>query len=127
VDTVQRLKAEGIPVVYGDATRIDTLTQAGVAGAQALVLSAFSIKDGREVVRQVREINPKIRIVARTAYLRELDVLRGVGVDGVFSGEGEVALAVAEHILRDFGATPEQIERERERVHKELFTPQKAH
>jgi len=123
VDTVQRLKAEGVPVVYGDATRIDTLMQAGVPDARALVLSASSIKDGREVVRQVREINPDIRIVARTAYLRELEALRDVGADGIFSGEGEVALAITEHILRDFGATPEQIDRERERVHRELFSP----
>jgi len=123
VDTVQRLKAEGVPVVYGDATRIDTLMQAGVPDARALVLSASSIKDGREVVRQVRELNPDIRIVARTAYLRELEALRDVGADGIFSGEGEVALAVTEHILRDFGATPEQIDRERERVHRELFSP----
>jgi len=123
VDTVQRLKAEGVPVVYGDATRIDTLMQAGVPDARALVLSASSIKDGREVVRQVRELNSDIRIVARTAYLRELEALRDVGADGIFSGEGEVALAVTEHILRDFGATPEQIDRERERVHRELFSP----
>jgi len=123
VDTVQELKAEGVPVVYGDATRIDTLMQAGVPDARALVLSASSIKDGREVVRQVRELNSDIRIVARTAYLRELEALRDVGADGIFSGEGEVALAVTEHILRDFGATPEQIDRERERVHRELFSP----
>ncbi|KXU35946.1 sodium:proton exchanger [Cephaloticoccus primus] len=126
VDTVQRLKAEGVPVVYGDATRIDTLMQAGVPDAKALVLSASSIKDGREVVRQVRELNPDIRILARTAYLRELEALRDVGADGIFSGEGEVALAITEHILRDFGATPEQIDRERERVHRELFPAQKT-
>jgi CPA2 family monovalent cation:H+ antiporter-2 len=37
-----------------------------------------------------------------------------------FSGETEVALAFTEAIMRGLGATPEQIERERERVHGEL-------
>jgi monovalent cation:H+ antiporter-2, CPA2 family len=39
----------------------------------------------------------------------------------VFSGEGEVALALTEAILHRLGATPDQIDRERERVHQELF------
>jgi CPA2 family monovalent cation:H+ antiporter-2 len=38
----------------------------------------------------------------------------------VFSGEGEVALALTEAILRRLGATPEQIDRERDRVRLDL-------
>lgn len=57
----------------------------------------------------------------RTAYLRENDELIAAGADRVFSGEGEVALAMTESILRDLGAVPEQIDRERQRVREELF------
>ena len=63
----------------------------------------------------------RTRVLARTAYVHELDALRTVGVDGVFSGEGEVALAMTEFILRSFGASSEQIDRERERVRSKLF------
>jgi CPA2 family monovalent cation:H+ antiporter-2 len=42
----------------------------------------------------------------------------------VFSGEGEVALAMTEAVLRRLGATAEQIDRERARLHGELFGPQ---
>jgi CPA2 family monovalent cation:H+ antiporter-2 len=122
VDTVQRLKTQGIRAIYGDATRLDTLSQAGVAEARALVLSASSIKNGREIIRMVRDLNPKIHILARTSYVRELDELRAAGVDHVFSGEGEVALAMTERVLKDFGATAEQIDRERDRVHATLFS-----
>lgn len=121
VDTVQRLRAEGMAAIYGDVTRVETLTQAGVATANALVLSASSIQDGREIIRQVRQLNPKIRVLARTAYLREMDALRAAGADAVFSGEGEVALAMTESVLNTLGATPEQIDRERQRVHDTLF------
>jgi CPA2 family monovalent cation:H+ antiporter-2 len=38
----------------------------------------------------------------------------------VFSGEAEVALAFTAEILERLGATPDQIERERARVHEEL-------
>jgi CPA2 family monovalent cation:H+ antiporter-2 len=121
LDTVQRLRAEGVSAIYGDVTRSETLAQAGVAGASALVLSASSIPDGREIVRQARELNPRIRVLARTAYVRELEVLRVAGADAVFSGEGEVALAMTESILKTLGATPEQIDRERHRVRETLF------
>jgi CPA2 family monovalent cation:H+ antiporter-2 len=39
----------------------------------------------------------------------------------VFSAEGEVALALTETVLRSLGATPEQIERQRDRVRAELL------
>jgi CPA2 family monovalent cation:H+ antiporter-2 len=46
--------------------------------------------------------------------------LQGAGAEVVVSGEGEVALALTEAILRRLGATPEQIDRERERVRVDL-------
>jgi predicted Kef-type K+ transport protein len=47
--------------------------------------------------------------------------MRHAGADAVFSGEGEVALAMTEHVLGILGATSEQIDRERQRVRKEVF------
>lgn len=121
IETVQRLKAEGVHTVYGDATHIDTLTQAGIAEVGTLILSASSIKGGREIIQQARTLNPRLRVLARTSYVHELDELRAAGVDAVFSGEGEVALAMAELIMKNLGATPEQVDRERERVRSTLF------
>jgi CPA2 family monovalent cation:H+ antiporter-2 len=73
-----------------------------------------------EVIRAARELNPKVRVLARAAYLREVPGLKGAGADAVYSGEGEVALAFVEDILESLGATPEQIERERDRAHVQL-------
>ena len=47
--------------------------------------------------------------------------LSQAGAQRVFTGEGEVALAMTEAVLRDLGATPDQIERERARAREELF------
>jgi CPA2 family monovalent cation:H+ antiporter-2 len=65
-------------------------------------------------------MNPKIRVLARAAYLRDVRALKAASADAVYSGEGEVALAFVEDILENLGATPEQIERERARAHREL-------
>jgi hypothetical protein len=42
----------------------------------------------------------------------------------VFSDEGEVALAFGEELLRELGASADQIDRERDRVHEELIAMQ---
>jgi CPA2 family monovalent cation:H+ antiporter-2 len=73
-----------------------------------------------EVIRQARELNQKIRVLARTAYVRELPDLLSAGAQTVFSSEGELALAFTEAVLRELGATPEQIDRERDRVRAEV-------
>jgi hypothetical protein len=68
-----------------------------------------------------RELNPGGIIAARANYLAELPALRGAGADLVFAGEGEVALSMTESLLERLGATPDQIDRERDRVHSELI------
>jgi len=50
-----------------------------------------------------------------------MPALRQAGADSVFSGEGEVALAMTESILQALGAIPEQIDRQRERPRVDLF------
>ncbi len=121
LETVQKLRSEGVSAVYGEASHPETLQQAGVAEARFLILSASSIRNGKELIRAAREINPRLEVLARTAYLREHTELRSAGADEVFAGEGEVALSMTEHILRELGATSEQIDRESERIRDDLF------
>ncbi len=121
LDTVQRLRAEGTLVVYGNATHRDILKEAGAERAIALFLSAAGMHGSEEVIRLARELNSRIRVFARMEYVRELPALRKTGADAIFSGEGEVALATTEFILVELGTTSKQIAREREKVHSELF------
>jgi CPA2 family monovalent cation:H+ antiporter-2 len=121
LDTVRRLREEGVPAVYGDATHRETLREAGADRAGSLILSSSQMAGNEEVVRAVKALNPRVRVLARSSYVRELEALRRAGAETVVSGEGEVALALAEALLRRLGATPEQIDRERERVRDELL------
>lgn len=121
VETVQYLLKEGCRAIYGDASRIDTLREAGVNKAEILIISAANIPGSNEIVKQARRLNPDIRIIARTVYVSDISSLRNAGADVVFSDEGELALSVTEFILRQSGATPDQIDRERDRVHETLI------
>ncbi|HET6423628.1 MAG TPA: cation:proton antiporter [Planctomycetaceae bacterium] len=120
LETVRRLRAEGIHAIYGDAGHRDTMLQAGIADAATLVISAGGLHGVEEMIRTARELNPRIRILARATYLYERPQWYAAGANHVFAAEGEVALAMAESILVELGATAEQIDRERERQRADL-------
>jgi CPA2 family monovalent cation:H+ antiporter-2 len=118
--TVRRLAADGIATVYGDAAHRETLVEAGVNKSAALFLSSAGGHGIEETIRLARELNPEIQIIARTSYIREVEELRRIGADVVFSSEGELAMAMTEFLMSRLGASGEQIDRQRQRLHAEL-------
>ena len=121
MDHVRALREQGVAAIHGDATRPDVLEAAGIASAGSLVLTSGGMEHGAEVIRAARDRRANVKVLARVAYLRDLASLKAAGANTVYSGEGEVALALVEDLLQDLGASPEQIDRERDRAHKELF------
>ncbi len=120
MDSVRHVREQGAAAIYGDATAPDTLAKADVTSASTLILTSAGMEHSESVIRAARQLNPGIRVMARSAYLREVEALQRAGADTVFSGEGEVALAFTAALLGQLGATSDQIDRERARVHGEL-------
>ncbi len=121
IDTVRRLRRRGIRVIYGDASQPDVLREAGVAGAVALILSAPGAEESGQIIRAARDLNPGIQVLARSSFVSHARKLNKAGADQVFSGEAEVAIAMVDAIMHRFGATPEQMDKERARVRGELY------
>ena len=71
-----RARVGGVEAVYGDATHRDVLAEAGVGRAGALIVTSGTGTGQRETIRLARELNPSIRILVRSAYLRDLAALR---------------------------------------------------
>lgn len=121
LETVRQLRQKGVRAIYGDASHPETLNAAGLREAVSFIISTTGMHGSAEAIRCAKELNPKIRVLARSSYLRDIPALRQAGADVVFTGEGEVALTMTEFILRQLGATPEQIDRERDRIREDLF------
>ena len=119
IDTVQRQSAKGEKIIYGDATQREVLVHAGAEEAEGLIVSSSSAPAG-EIVEVARSINPNMRILVHTTYLSVAENLKHEGASAVFSGEREVAVAMTEYLMRDFGATDEQIERERRALRESM-------
>jgi monovalent cation:H+ antiporter-2, CPA2 family len=120
IDTVLQLNAEGLQTIYGDATRAEILRSARIEEAAGLIIST-STPEAATIISTARELNPRVRILTRSTYLVESEALRKAGADAIFSSEGEVALSMADFVMQQLGATDEQIDRERDRVRKDLF------
>jgi CPA2 family monovalent cation:H+ antiporter-2 len=121
IDTHRTLRSQGRPAVHGDATRREVLEEAGVGSATSLILSSSGSANAVEAIRTAREINPRIQVVARADFLAQTEFMQKAGAAEVFSGEGEVALAMTDSILRRLGSTPEQLDEERNRIRAELL------
>jgi monovalent cation:H+ antiporter-2, CPA2 family len=119
VDTVQQLREEGIDAIYGDAAHPETLAAARVAGASSFIVTTVG-QAPTEALKAARAQNARALILVRASYLREVAVLKSAGADLVVTAEAEVAMALAGATLERLGATPEQIDRERARLHAEL-------
>jgi CPA2 family monovalent cation:H+ antiporter-2 len=118
LETVRRLRAEGVQVVYGDVLRPGTLEEAGIASAGSLILSV-EVEDAAELIRQARSVNPELRVLARCAHLRDVPALRRAGATVIAAAEAEVALALGE--VLDADASESETAARREAARQRLY------
>ncbi|MFM7977034.1 MAG: NAD-binding protein, partial [Pirellula sp.] len=118
--SIEPIRAAGHRVVLGDASHVETLKAAGVESAVSLILSASNINQATSVIQMAKLLNPTIQILVRSAYIRQGQELLKQGADQVIAEESEVALAMAETILRNLGATAEQIDHQRDKLRSDL-------
>ncbi|HKO93062.1 MAG TPA: cation:proton antiporter [Polyangiaceae bacterium] len=117
--TVAQLLADGIQAVYGDAAQTGVLEAAGASSADSLIFTASGILP-QAMIQNAKALNPTLTILARAEYISEGVTARAAGADRVVSAEAEVAFALTEHLLHRLGATPEQVDRARDRLRAEL-------
>lgn len=118
--SIEPIRAAGHRVVLGDASHVETLKAAGVESAVSLILSASNINQATSMIQMAKLLNPSIQILVRSAYIGQGQALLRQGADQVIAEESEVALAMAETILRNLGATAEQIDHQRDKLRADL-------
>lgn len=97
--TVQSAKAEGEPIIYGDATSPESLHAAGVERALAIVSLLSDPDAALRMVMLVREQSKSLPIVARTRYRLEAERLQAAGATVAVAEELEASLEVLAQLL----------------------------
>ncbi|WP_207956111.1 NAD-binding protein [Rubrobacter marinus] len=120
---VDEAKNEKVPIVFGDATAEPVLEAAGVAEAQLIVLTIPEPIVARLVVERVREMNPEVRIVARSTSPEHLEDLSRLGVYEAVQPELEAGLELGRQALLRLGIGAGDVQRFSDRVRRELYAP----
>lgn len=118
IDTVNSVLASGDLAVFGDATRRDILTAAGIEQASYLLVTVPDIETRTVVILAARELNPDLKVFVRARYLEERAWLEEIGATAACFEEAEAAIGLATLLLHEMGASEERIEWEEKRIRK---------
>ena len=99
---VDAARQDGVPIHYGDASRQAFLEYLGVVRAHVVVVALSDAAATRRVVALARDLNPLCSIVARTRYVREMDVLESLGANVVVPEELETSVEIMSRVLSTY-------------------------
>ena len=103
-ERAEALRARGLPVIYGDATRPEVLADAHLERARLVVVAAPDAYQARAILAVAQRLNPDVKVVLRTHSDQERAFLESHGAGHALVGERELAVSLARHALRHFGA-----------------------
>ena len=107
---ISRLRAQGIPCIYGDASNPEILAHAYLEKARVLVCTIPDYVAVDLTARNALKINPRLDIVARVRRDADAELMKGIGVNEVVQPLFEGSLEVIRHTLHRFGMTSTEIQ-----------------
>ena len=105
----EELRAQGLPVVWGDAAAPGVLEAAHVEHARLLVIAAPDGFQARRILELARRVNAGIDTVVRTHGDSDLAYLQRQGVGMALMGERELAFGMMDYALRSFGLSEDRV------------------
>lgn len=108
---VERLRATGVPALFGDAANEALLHAAGIDSCRVLIAAMRDPQAVRLIIERAIRLNSRLPIVARIHSDRDLDEL-GAARDRVqpIYGELELAVQMTRSALRRFGVSMAEAE-----------------
>jgi CPA2 family monovalent cation:H+ antiporter-2 len=117
------VRGEGIPTVYGDASRDTVLNAAHIAGARLLVVTTPDMVAARAIISLARRLNPKLNIMARTSDQAFLPIFRELQVESVVLPEFEAGLEMTRQSLLHFSVPVTEVHHDAEALRQAMFAP----
>jgi len=108
--TVKSERMRGEPIAYGDATDEGVMTHAGISHARIAVVAINDPLATRRIVDTCRHTNPKVHIIVRTRYIREMKTLQTLGADEVIPEEFETSVEIFTRVLNTYLVPKDSIE-----------------
>ena len=110
-DRVRQARAAGHSVVFGDATKPQTLVAAGLLRARAVTLTYLDLPTVFKTLATIRSLAPHTPVIVRTQTDHDLERLRAAGATEVVPESQEGSLLVAGHALALVGVPTRRVVR----------------
>jgi monovalent cation:H+ antiporter-2, CPA2 family len=111
-DRVKEAATAGDNVVYGDASRENYLTAAGLSKAKAVVITYADTPATLKVLHQVERLRPGMIVLVRTKDDADLGKLQAAGATEVVPELIEGSLMMASHVLLMMGVPLRKVVRQ---------------
>jgi K+:H+ antiporter len=121
-ERVRGAAAAGEKVVYGDASRHETLVAAGIARASALVITFADTRLALRILHHVRALNPGLPVIVRTLDDSDMDSLIAAGASEVVPETFESSLMLASHALVLLGVPLRRVVRRIREVREDRYS-----
>jgi CPA2 family monovalent cation:H+ antiporter-2 len=103
IDSVRAARAEGFPLIYGDAARPEFIDKLNLGHASALILTMDDPRQAVRLVKRVRAWCPDLTIVARARDPEHAAELYRAGATDAVPETLESSLQLSEAVLVDLG------------------------
>lgn len=109
-ESVEEMKDNDIPAIYGDAGREHILELALIAKAKLCVIATNAPSESPRIIKIARHNNPTLQIIVRTRYLTDVDRLEDLGADIVIPEEMETTVRIFSQVLGAYMIPQDEIE-----------------
>jgi CPA2 family monovalent cation:H+ antiporter-2 len=120
-ETVQREKARGLPILFGDASEDHILEQVQLAQARCAVVAISDHQATQAVIKNIRGISSTLYLVVRTRFVQQTQDLLALGADEVIPEEFETSVIIFAQVLHNFLVPEDEIDQLVERARADNY------
>lgn len=109
VDVVLELQQAGQQALFGDASKPDILTAAGIDASAYIIVTVPNAEVSLRIIHAAREKAPLVRILTRASFIGQHEAFSQAGAAIIRFDESESAAALAKALLRDIDIPADRI------------------
>jgi monovalent cation:H+ antiporter-2, CPA2 family len=120
---VEQARADGFPIIYGDASQATVLEAAAIDTASLLLVTTPAVVVAQSVVEKARELRSNLAIVARSEGMEQMQALLQKGATEVVQPEFEAGLEMTRQALAHLQVPAAEILRYTHAMRREVYAP----
>ncbi|OQA01101.1 MAG: Glutathione-regulated potassium-efflux system protein KefC [Bacteroidetes bacterium ADurb.Bin408] len=105
------IKAQGMPVIFGDACDEIILQHVNIHKARVIVIAISDPLAAKKIITRIREITETAYIIVRVKQKTEIEEIFRLGADEVIPEEFETSIGIFTSVLRKYLVPVDEIER----------------